>query len=44
MTDTTLEILYTNDRCWGVRYENDDNAMINYVSLSNLCKEKLGFP
>jgi ABC-type glycerol-3-phosphate transport system substrate-binding protein len=47
LTDITpLEILYTKkgSAFWGNKVDTNDAMLINFLNLSNLCKEKLGFP
>lgn len=44
LTDAPLEILYTDDKLWGTGYDSNDAPTVNYINLSNLCKEKFGFP
>ena len=44
LNDEPLNILYMYNYYWGVGIHAGDNMYANHVTLSNLCKEKLGFP
>mgnify|MGYP000851682738 FL=1 len=44
LDDEPLNILYMYNYYWGVGIHAGDNMYANHVTLSNLCKEKLGFP
>lgn len=41
--DKPLKILYLDNAYWGVPLNYKDNMSINFITLSELCKKKLGF-
>jgi len=44
LNEKPLNILYMDDSRWGAAVSTADNMLFNYMTLSKLCQEELGFP
>ncbi|HBN85449.1 MAG TPA: hypothetical protein DDZ89_16585 [Clostridiales bacterium] len=43
LTDEPVKIIYVSDNLWGWGSVKEDNMAINYITISELCQEELGF-